>query len=101
VYVLVDLTGAGASVALREPEAFDAFKVVVDGDGARLAEALSGVGRLAPSGEALLKIDAVAGLAGARAADPRWRAGFDAMLAYAQRRGWIEDGSIRAHVERR
>ena len=29
-----------------------------------------------------------------------WREGFDKMAAYAQSKGWIENGAIRAHVEK-
>ncbi|QIG42836.1 hypothetical protein G5V58_08690 [Nocardioides anomalus] len=40
-------------------------------------------------------------LAGPLAADPEWRAGLDAMLAYAGQHGWLEDdGWVRIHVER-
>ena len=28
-----------------------------------------------------------------------WREGFDKMAGYAQSKGWIENGAIRAHVE--
>ena len=101
--MLVDFGHDPPLVDLREPDAFDAFKVVavaIAGDD-RLAGALRGVARLEPGGDALVDIDAVHRLAGERGGDARWREGFDDMVAYARTHGWIEDTAIRAHVERR
>lgn len=30
--------------------------------------------------------------------DPDWRTKFDAMIGYASRKGWVRDGSVRAHI---
>ncbi len=45
-------------------------------------------------------MDAVATLAG-QAADDQWRAGFDAMVAYARDNGFLDASgtAIRAHLE--
>jgi hypothetical protein len=68
--------------------------------------ARAGAGRLDPSGDVLVPVDAVRRLATESAAargtvlDAGWESGLADMLAYAATRGWIaDDGSIRAHVE--
>ena len=47
----------------------------------------------------LLRCDALHRLAGALADDPSWQAGFEAMLAYAERQGWTtpDRSAVRAH----
>ena len=37
-------------------------------------------------------------LAGARAGDQRWRRGFDGMIDYARRHGWVDGDEVRMHV---
>jgi hypothetical protein len=68
-------------------------------DDERLAGVLAPHGRL-EDGHAWIATEAVVELAG-DAVDDAWRAGFDAMLAYARDKGFLaEDGSeIRAHLE--
>jgi hypothetical protein len=63
-------------------------------------------GRLDPSGDVLVPVDAVRRLATESATaqgtvlDTGWESGLADMVAYAATRGWIaDDGSIRAHVE--
>jgi hypothetical protein len=94
--------GGGASVSLAEPDDFRRF-VVIDGtgDAAALAAALAPHGRLDASGDVFVAIDALLALAGPRAADPAWREQFDAMVAYADHHGWLDDAgtAIRGHVE--
>lgn len=81
----VDLSALPPVVTLLEPDDFRGFKVVV-----RAAE------------HAAVPVAVLEDLAGPdRAADPAWRAGLEAMLAYAAEHGWVlADGAIRAHVER-
>ena len=91
-----------AAVTLLDPADFRGFHVAVAGgdvDDERLGEVLAPHGRL--DGEhAWIGTDAVVALAG-DAADDEWRAGFDAMVAYARDKGFLaEDGTaIRAHLE--
>ncbi len=33
-------------------------------------------------------------------ADPAWAGGFDGMIGYATSKGWVQDGTVRAHVVR-
>lgn len=58
------------------------------------------LGEVAEGGtHVLLDCDALRVLAGDLAADPSWQAGYDSMLAYAARQGWLTpDGrAVRAH----
>lgn len=41
----------------------------------------------------------VAALRAAGPDEPEWQAGFDAMIAFAAKKGWMRDGAVRAHVE--
>ncbi|HKN39493.1 MAG TPA: hypothetical protein VJ622_10795 [Acidimicrobiia bacterium] len=98
----VDLTGAVPAVALVEPEDCKRFHVAVrGGDGPALAAALAdGVGRLLPSGDAMIDTVAVRRMAGGRVPEG-WDGDFAAMLQYAESKGWLDEtgGSIQAHVE--
>ena len=99
----IDLTGDYA-VELVEPEEFRRFHVTVrGGDTAALEEALAvkGIGRLLPSGDAMIDTSAVRRMATGRVSED-WEAKFDAMLLYANAKGWMDGpgGSMQAHVER-
>ena len=51
--------------------------------------------------DAYITIDAVRRMAGDRV-EEGWTAQFDAMLAYAKTKGWLDEGhnAIKAHIER-
>jgi hypothetical protein len=95
--VFIEVDGDGPA-RLADADNFRAFSVVVTGD-ADVAEALAGLGTV--EGEhAWLDPAAVTALAGE--VGQRWRADFDAMIAYAASKGWTDDGGrVRAHIERR
>ena len=103
VIIDVDLTGATPAVGLAEPEDCQRFHVTVrGGDAARLGAALEadGVGRLLPSGVAMIDMAAVRRMALGRVPDG-WDDEFAGMLKYAETKGWVDDSgtSIQAHVE--
>jgi len=118
--LVVDLSTA--AVTLEGRDDMERFSVVVvpgqpdDGalagqpdDGAlgAVAAALSvqDAGVVEPSGDALVTVAAVRRLAGEAARSegqplaPGWERGFTKMLEYADTRGWLADGAIRAHIE--
>jgi hypothetical protein len=101
--VVADLTAMPPGVSLAQPDDLGSFKVLAVGpqDPGRLAGALEGVGTLAEDGHAFISVDAVRRLAGTKADDPKWNAGFDKMLAYAGSKGWLDESgaAIQAHVE--
>ena len=104
VIIDIDLPGNEPAVDLVEPEDCKRFHLAVrGGDDEALASALAaqGVGRLLPSGEAMIDTAAVRRLAAGRVADG-WDDDFAAMLKYAGSKGWLDEtgGSIQAHVER-
>ena len=104
MFVSIDLHGS-AQPELAEPTAFDAFKVVVDGeaagDRAAVADALAACGWLDESGDAFVSIDRLLELAGDHAASQEWRAQFEQMVAFARKHGWLDESgaAIRAHIE--
>jgi hypothetical protein len=103
--LIINLDVDPAEPQLVDADVFDALKVTVtggDASDAGLASALATVGTLEAGGEnAFLEVEALAGLAGSRAADPEWRAGFDRMVSYAAEHGWVDgEGRVQAHVER-
>jgi hypothetical protein len=99
----VDLDSGPAGVSLLEPDVFDRLAVVVEGDGSRedLARSTARVGTLDDEGEHLfIGRGALRSLAGERAISPSWLEGFEAMVSYAESKGWVDgEGRIRAHVE--
>jgi hypothetical protein len=102
VYVEVDLSRSQPVLKLRDADDFTAFKLVVIGEAAGLAEAIVPLGRLADPEHAYLRPDAVAALSGEGAAEAGWRKRFDGMLAYAAAKGWADErGDVRAHIEYR
>ena len=99
----IDLTGGSPTVQLVEPEDCKRFHVGVrGGDLDALGAALQAqdVGRLLPSGDALIDIDAVRRLAAGQVPDG-WEADFAAMIGYAESKGWLDESgeAIQAHIE--
>jgi hypothetical protein len=98
--IVIDL--AESRVLLQQPDDFGRFSVAVEGDG-DLDDVVrqSGLGRLKDDGEHVV-VDPVAlrALAGPAATDD-WEEGFSGMCAYAAGKGWMEDGGVVAHIERR
>ncbi len=82
MYLHIDPTEVPPAVAVREPDDFTAFKVVVE----------------VPE-HAWIVPDVLTALAG-RGDDDAWRQNLAGMLAYAASKGWCDDaGRVRAHVE--
>jgi hypothetical protein len=93
--IAIDASGA---VSLKDATDFKGFKVTTpNNDGTFLTKALAAAGRYDGSHAWisqgwLIEQGKVHGAA--------WREEFDVMAAYAQSKGWIENGAIRAHVEK-
>jgi hypothetical protein len=88
-------------VRLEAPEDLKAFRVVVADDlqGESLADALGSVGQL--DGEHVWVSPDWLRQASGRAGDAAWAQGFGGMVAYATKKGWVNQaGAIRGHIER-
>lgn len=90
---------AHGEARLEEPEDLKSLSVVTslsdDALGTRVREIA--LGRPDPPGHVWLVPSALVALAGPRDAD--WGAGFAAMVAYADSKGWVDaSGRVRAHV---
>jgi hypothetical protein len=98
--IFVDLGSDGGPVLLG-PRDFGSFSIAIRGgdDRAQTTQALAGVADWVDERHVAVSPEAVRGLAGDAATSPGWEAGFRAMLAYAESKGWIVGGAIRAHVE--
>ena len=101
--IAVDLTGGTAVVELVEAEDCKRFSVAVaGGDSESLGAALTGhgIGRLLPSGDAMVDIAAVRRMAEGRV-PAGWDEDFAGMLRYAESKGWLDETgtAIQAHVE--
>lgn len=99
--VHVTTKGGQTPPRLLDADDFKAFKVVVDGPPSGLAEAIAPVGSLLESGDTMIRTEAVIELAGERARQAAWMESFEAMLAYAEKKGWLSPNrsSIQAHCE--
>jgi hypothetical protein len=89
------------AVTLQDAADFAGFRVVAphaDAAAARAALERAGITWLAEDHVAVPE-GVVRTLAGDRAGEPGWEAGFAAMLAYAASKGWVSGAGIRAHVE--
>jgi len=86
-------------VVVEDPRNLTALSLTLDGEGAETTAAR--IGEWADPDHLVVPARTLVELAGPVAADPEWRAGFDAMIAYATSRGWVDaDGGVRIHVER-
>ncbi len=98
----IDLTGATAAIDLVGPEDCTRFHLTVRGGGSEaLAAALSAadIGRLLPSGDAMIDTQAVRLMASGKV-PTGWDTDFNAMLEYARSKGWLDDaGAVQAHIE--
>ena len=92
-----------STVVLEEPDDFSRFHVAARGgrDGSRLADALTAAGAGELDGDDVLVRVAWLRDAAAGRVTEEWEQGFAAMLAYAERKGWLERAgtAVRAHVE--
>ena len=88
-------------VTLEEPQDLKRFHVeiprAVEPEAA--ARALAGIGRLVGEDNAWVSESAVRALPGAPS-DAAWRQGWDKMISYAAKSGWIDPTSneIKAHI---
>jgi hypothetical protein len=99
VYIEVSLGSAAVPLDLRHDDDFKALKVVVDGEGDwdDLALVLAGTARVDPPN---VWIDIAALLTLGRGYDAAWVQGLDDMVAFARKRGWVDEaGAVRAHCE--
>jgi hypothetical protein len=95
------------SVDLIDPENLTAFHVECPADLPPAALAATarrtGLGEVLPGDDhVLIEVDAVRRLAAGRVG-PAWETEFTGMLAYAARKGWVDESGtkVRAHVERK
>ena len=89
------------TVTLEDEANFREFHVAIDGDVDDAVAAFEGRAAASERDNHLwIDIDFVLDLAGA-AADDEWQAQFDAMLAYANSNGWIDETAnrVEAHIQ--
>jgi hypothetical protein len=74
----------------------------LDDEAVRAALTTTGTGRLADDGTAWLDLGVLRGRAEAAATAPDWTERWTAMVAYAERKGWLSaDGrAVQVHLER-
>ena len=99
MYVAVDL--ASGNVRLHDADNFREFHVVPAGEGyaADVVKALGVGGRIAAKpGDVMIDGGYLRTLSG-RGGDPEWEAGFEKMLGFAAKMGWIDGPFVQAHIE--
>jgi hypothetical protein len=99
----IDLQTTPPSIAFRQPDDFDTFKIVARGGSHhldRLGEALARIGRVDEDGYAFIAVQTLSAMAGERARDADWLASLHDMHSHARAHGWTDaTGAIRGHVE--
>ncbi|MBM3598276.1 MAG: hypothetical protein FJX35_08680 [Alphaproteobacteria bacterium] len=89
-------------VTLEEPHDFKRFHVEIPRsvDAAAASRALGATARLEGSDKAWVSETALRGWPSVRD-DKAWQDSFGGMLAYARKKGWIDEatGAIQAHIE--
>jgi hypothetical protein len=103
MHIQIDASGDRILTSLTEPGDFTAFDVhLIEGAPEALHTTLAALGRVDDNAEHVwVEPVLVIEVAGAHANDDRWREKFEAMVIYAQSKGWVDgSGAIRAHVER-
>jgi hypothetical protein len=100
VRIIVHREPGEPQIRLEDAGEFDSLRIEPADPGHSIsAHALALLGT--PSGEQHVFVEpsTIRALAGTHALDASWSAGFDAMVAYAQSRGWLSAaGEIRVHI---
>ncbi len=89
------------SITLEDTDNFVEFHVVAEGDAAAVVEAFGNRAALSERDNHLwIDIALVRELAGS-AATAEWESQFEAMLAYAASKGWIDEAAdrVEAHIQ--
>ena len=89
------------TITLEDTDNFREFHVAIDGDVPAAVEAFAGRAAASERDNHLwIDIAFVQELAG-DAASPEWQSQFDAMLAYAATKGWIDEPTnrVEAHLQ--
>jgi flavin reductase (DIM6/NTAB) family NADH-FMN oxidoreductase RutF len=96
--VRIHLTSSG-NVAMRDPTDFRRLDVLVDAQSEdRLARSIARIGRRGDDRHVWIA-PAVLRFLSHHAGEPLWETGFDKMLAFAAKAGWVdEQGAVRAHI---
>jgi hypothetical protein len=81
MYIHIDVTQVPPLVELHDADDFKKFHVV-----------------LTSADQAWVDPEALVGIAG-RSTDPRWQEELAGMVRFAESKGWLQGGRIRAHVE--
>jgi hypothetical protein len=98
VQLVIDLAASPAATKLVDPDELRSFAVVVvEPPHATWPEVVA-----RREEHVWVRIDALRALAPA-GLPPDWGERFDAMIAFARERGWVDEsaGAVRGHVERR
>jgi hypothetical protein len=95
--VIVTATRDGTHVI--EADDFSTLHLQADGSD-EATTAIARLGRRADSEHVFIPVTTLVTLAGPASDQPGWRGGFDAMIGYARKRGWVDDeGAVRLHIE--
>lgn len=95
--MLLILSQDGRTVRIEEPANFTRLSILASSP-VVVADAFREC-RHSADGHVFLPVAMVRGLAGELATDSEWQRDFDAMIAFARSSGWVEEDSVRVHVD--
>ena len=102
IIVITATAGGEPAVSLAEADDCQAFHLEARAvDAADVATALARAGAGSVAGDdAFIEPTAVRSMAAGAAVGPDWEDRFQGMLAYAEKKGWLdENGAVQAHIE--
>ena len=95
--MIVEIAVTG--INLKDAGDFTRFEVAVRTDHPSAVLDAANAGRLVGDDHAAIRVGWLTDAAGDLARTDEWREGFEAMLAYAQRKGWTtESGEVLGHI---
>ncbi|MFD7006245.1 MULTISPECIES: hypothetical protein [Rhodococcus] len=98
--IVVDEISGKPQFRLEDADEFGSLHIEPADPKCRIwADRLSALGRPSGAQQVFVDPDTIRGLAGEKALDPSWSTRFEAMIEFADRRGWISPaGEIRVHI---
>lgn len=93
---------SAGQVVLEDAQNLKALSLILDGDPEAARASAATLGQWVDQSHLAVPAHSLVALAGQLGQDAQWREDFDAMIAYAATKGWVDDeGRVQMHVSQR